>query len=295
MRDFASCFSEHAIKVSDSSCSGNSGRSPSAQNTVACVYRTQHSTGKQLLVTVTWCRNQMGHLLSVTVDDDPASCVCKVDTSSWQFWKKKGTRSLETGSSKVDVFWDLSSAKYAAGPEPVENFYLVVVADAQIVVLLGDMDEEAAMKKFDITTPIANFFLSARKEYVSGKAVYSTKAQFVDHGVCHDILIKCRGENGGTKDPELCVCIDQKKVIHVKKLLWKFRGNQTILVDGLPVDMMWDVHGWFFNSSASGDAVFMFKPRKGSDSRLWLEEKLLPKKDLGGPGFSLLIYACKCP
>ncbi|XP_068663211.1 uncharacterized protein [Aristolochia californica] len=294
MRDFASCFSEHAIKVSDSSRSGNSARSGSIQNTVACVYRTQLSTEKQLIITVTWCRNQMGHLLSVNVDDDPC-CVCKVDTTSWQFWRKKGARSLETGSTKVDVYWDLSSAKYAAGPEPIDNFYVAVVADAEIVLLLGNVDEEAVMKKYNITTPIAKFFLTARKEYVSGKALYSTKAQFVDHGVCHDILIKCMGENVGAKEPELSVCIDQKKVIHVKKLQWKFRGNQTIFVDGLPIDMMWDVHDWFFNSSSSGDAVFMFRPRNGLDSRLWLEEKSLPKNDVGGARFSLLIYACKSP
>ncbi|KAK2989987.1 hypothetical protein RJ640_023909 [Escallonia rubra] len=37
---------------------------------------------------------------------------------------------------------------------------------------------------------------------------------------------------------------------------WKFRRNQSIFVDGLLVDLMWDVHDWFCNRS-SGDSTFM--------------------------------------
>jgi hypothetical protein len=60
----------------------------------------------------------------------------------------------------------------------------------------------------------------------------------------------------------------------VKRLQWNFKGNQTIFVDNLLVDLMWDVHDWFFNP-ASRYAVFMFRTRNGLDSRLWLEEKLV--------------------
>jgi hypothetical protein len=36
----------------------------------------------------------------------------------------------------------------------------------------------------------------------------------------------------------------------VKQLQWNFRGNQTIFVDNLLVDLMWDVHDWFFNPTS---------------------------------------------
>lgn len=296
MRDFASCFSEHAIKVSDYTCSGTSSSgAPSVQNTVTCFYKSTLSTKTQLLVTVTWCRNLMGQALRVSVDDDP-SCLCKVDTNSWQFWKKKGSRSLETKEkTKVDIYWDLSGAKYdASGPEPVRDFYLVVIADTEIALLLGAMPDDAAVKFKDVAGTVADFVLVGKKERVSGKATYSTKAQFKDHGASHDILIRCRGDGNESKEPELFVCIDQKRVVHVKKLQWKFRGNQTIFVDGVPVDMMWDVHDWFFNPSPSSDAVFLFRTRSGLQSRLWLEEKLLQTEKENGQ-FSLLIYARKSP
>ncbi|XP_077235862.1 uncharacterized protein LOC143877603 [Tasmannia lanceolata] len=292
MRDFASCFGEHAIKVSDASCSGSSTSSihlPAIQNTVSSLYKTNLSTQKQLLVTITWRKNLMGQGLSVHVDDDPSS-LCKIDTKSWSFWKKKGTTSFESCSIKIHVFWDLSLAKYGSGPEPVEGFYVVVIADSELILLLGDMGEETARKKFNPNkNPIADFFLIGRKEYVTGKTLYSTRAQFHDRGKVHDILIRCKGEYGGLKDPELLVIIDQKKVVHVKRLHWKFRGNQTIFVDGLAVDMMWDVHNWFFGLS-SGEAVFMFRTRSGLESRVWLEEKEKERV-----GFSLLIYACDSP
>ncbi|RWR82373.1 DUF868 domain-containing protein [Cinnamomum micranthum f. kanehirae] len=291
MRDFASCFSEHAIKVSDSSCSG-SNRVPSTQNIVSYLYKTKLSTQKELLIIVTWCKNLMGQGLSVNIGDDP-SCICKVDTNSWPFTKKKGTRSFESGKSKINIFWDVSSARFESGPEPSDGFYVVVVIDSELGLLLGDMGEEEAIKKFHTNAQIANFYLVARKEHVFGKTLYSTKARFCDHGIDHDILIKCRGENGGLKDSELSISIDRRRVIHVKNLQWKFRGNQTLFIDGLPVDMMWDVHDWFFNSSASGYGVFMFRTRSGLESRLWLEEIMQQKEEK--VGFSLLIYACKSP
>ncbi|XP_058088501.1 uncharacterized protein LOC131235357 [Magnolia sinica] len=290
-----SCFTEHAIKVSDTSCSGSSTQSPSVHKTICSLYRSTLSTQKHLLITVTWCKNLMGNNFSITVatnDHPPALAHKTIDPNSQPIWKKKGTRSFESDDTKIDIFWDLSSARYEMGPEPINGFYVAVTADSELGLLLGDTDPEQATKKFIFNTQIAHFTMVARKDYVFGKCYYETKARFFDCGPDHDISIKCRGENGLLKDPELFVAIDQKKVVHVKRLQWKFRGNQTIFIDGSPVDMMWDVHGWFINP-LSGIAVFMFRKRSGLESRLWLEEKLQLKEE--SVGFSLLIYACRSP
>lgn len=289
MRDIVSCFTEHAIKVSDTSCSGSSTQVPSIKSAVNCLYKTKLSTQKQLLITITWCKNPMGQGLNISVGDDP-SLVCKIDMNSRQFWKKKGSRLFESGETKIEVFWDLSTARFESSPEPVGGFYVAVVADcSELSLLLGDMAKEEAFKKFNTKTQIADFFLVARKEHLLGKTLYSTKARFCEGGADHDILIKCREENGVMKDPELCVSIDEKKVIQVKRLRWKFRGNQTIFIDGLPVDMLWDVHDWFFTPGC-GYGVFMFRRRSGLESRLWLEEKM-HQKEQEKVVFSLLIYA----
>ncbi|KAK9266406.1 hypothetical protein L1049_013101 [Liquidambar formosana] len=217
----------------------------------------------------------------------------KLNTNSKPFRKKKGNKTFESDNLKIEVFWDLSTAKYTTGPEPVDGFYVLVMVDSEIGLLLGALAEEAVTRKLKIGTPVAKVTLISRREHCSGNTLYSTKAQFCDTGIAHDILIRCNGEGEGLKHPVLSVCIDKKTVIRVKRLQWNFRGNQTIFVDGLLVDLMWDVHDWFFNP-ANGYAVFMFRTRSGMDSRLWLEEKML-QKEHESVGFSLLIYACKSP
>ncbi|KAA8516676.1 hypothetical protein F0562_016818 [Nyssa sinensis] len=291
MRNIATCYSEHAIKVSDSYCSGPSNRAylspnliPSIQNAVTCIYKAKLSTKKQLLIRVTWCN--LG--FTIGIGDDPSSPF-KFNT---RFQKIKGTKAFESCNSKIEVFWDLSTAKYDAGPEPVNGFYVVVLVDSELILLLGDIDEEELdVKKLITEIPDAKFLLLSRSEHFSGNSLYSTKAQFCNTGTSHDILIKFIGEDQGSKNYSvLSVCIDKKNVIQVKRLQWNFRGNQTIFVDGLLVDMMWDVHDWFFNPT-SGCAVFLFRTRIGLDSRLWLEEKNSEEKEHERVGFSLLICA----
>ncbi|KAH7541999.1 hypothetical protein FEM48_Zijuj02G0027100 [Ziziphus jujuba var. spinosa] len=298
MRDVVSCFSEHAVNVSHPSCSNHSNTAcitptltPSVQNAVTCLYRLILSSQKQLLVTVNWCKNNTAQGLSINFGDDP-SLSFKLNMNSRLFRKKKGSRILESELGKVEIFWDLSNAKYDSGPEPVDGFYVLVMVDSEIGLILGNMAEEAVTKKFKTSTPAAKVSLIARQEHCSGNTLYSTKAQFCDKGIVHEILIRCSGEKEGLKHPVLSVCIDKKMVIRVKRLQWNFRGNQTIFVDGLLVDLLWDVHDWFFNP-ASGYAVFMFRTRSGMDSRLWLEEKMVQQKEPDRVEFSLLIYACK--
>ncbi|KAG4974344.1 hypothetical protein JHK87_031165 [Glycine soja] len=325
MRDIVSCFSENAVNVSHSSmsCSSYSNNAcispssssssssivvPSTQNSISSVYKLVLSTLKQILITVTWCRSNSNQGLTITFNDgdDPPPPPFRLNTNSRLFRKKKGSKILESSSSdsstKVEILWDLSNAKYESGPEPVQGFHVLIIIDSEIGLVLGDTAaaEETVSKRQNFknnkNTPLAKVSLLSRREHCSGNTLYTTKAQFCDTGTWHDVMIRCsvEKENEGLlfKSPVLCVCIDKKTVIRVKRLHWNFRGNQTIFVDGLLVDLLWDVHDWFFNPSSSGYAVFMFRTRSGMDSRLWLEEKNA-HKDKDRVEFSLLIYACK--
>ncbi|CAN6438693.1 unnamed protein product [Victoria cruziana] len=306
MRDFGACFSENAVQVSEVSCSphiSSPSPSPSIQNMVTCFYLAE-ICGQSRLVAVSWCKNLMGQGLSVNLDDNPSSshCACKIDMRSWFFWKKRGSKAFEAGTSTIEVHWDLFSAKYGPGPEPIKGFFVAVVADRRLILLLGDMPEEARTRT-DPMGPLPDPVLVSRREHVSGKSLYTTKAQFSGYGRPHDIVIECRDQIGEFKEPRLSVRIDKKMVVHVKRLLWKFRGNQTIVVDGLHVDMLWDVHDWFFNP-ASGHAVFMFKTRE-TDSKSWtsasspssssacIVNKLHTQEPEPESSFSLFIYAWK--
>ncbi|KAE9616733.1 hypothetical protein Lalb_Chr03g0027941 [Lupinus albus] len=281
MRDIVSCFSENSVNVyHSSSCSSYSKNpcispilTPSTQNSVSNVYKIVLSNLKQLLITVTWCKSHSNQGLSISFGDnnhDPSvSAPFRLNTNSRFFRKKKGSKFLELyDESKVEVFWDLSNAKYEAGSEPVEGFYVVVMVDSEIGLVIGDnMAEETFFNKFKTrTTHIAKVSLLSRREHCSGNTLYTTKTQFCDTGTFHDVMIKCSVENEGglmnsSSTPVLSVCIDKKTVIRVKRLQWNFR-------------------------------VFMFRTRSGLDSRLWLEEKTAHKdKDI--VEFSLFIYASK--
>ncbi|KAK3226746.1 hypothetical protein Dsin_006608 [Dipteronia sinensis] len=307
MRSIATCYSEHAIKVSDSYCSGPSKHAyfspnlmPSLPNSITCIYKAcLISSPKQLLITLTWCNDFTGQGLTINVCDNTSSSPSnKFIVNSHKLKDYKGTKKFDSCNSKVNVFWDLSNAQYDNGLEPSNEFYVIVLVDSEICLLLGDINEDNnnnVVEKLKSEYPLGKFSLVSRTEHFSGNSVYSTKAQFCDTGIAHDILITCSGDEDGSRNPVLSVSIDKKKIFQVKRLRWNFRGNQTIFLDGLLVDMMWDLHDWFFKET-NGFAVFMFRTRSGLDSRLWLEEKNLQKKQKEwSDQFSLLICACKNP
>lgn len=304
MRNITACYSQHAIKVSNSYCSVPTNLSPnlipSIQNAVTCIYKLHHlSSQKLFFIRITWC-NLAAQRFSIAIAED--SCSLAKFSRQLRLRKVKGTKAFDCCNCGVEVFWDLSEATYDAGPEPISGYYVAVFVDSELSLLLGDVDEEPPELKQRISSSSNNnnnnniqfstYTLLSRSEHFSGNALYSTKAQFSRGGTCHDIMIKCGEEKASAA--VLSVFIDKKNVIQVKRLQWNFRGNQTIFVDGLLVDMMWDVHGWFFNPS-SAYAFFMFRTRSGFDSRLWLEEKILEQKEQDKVGLSLLICACKTP
>lgn len=300
MRNIATCYSEHAIKVSDSYCSGSSNLAyvnpkhhhrhhhTSIPNEVTCIYKAKISNQTQVLITLTWFGNLTA---GIRVGQE-------LNYSEFKRLKKNiGRETFRSCGFNVEVFWDISDAKYGAGPEPVKGFYVVVFVESELILVLGDKQDNAMVIP---RVSKGNFSLVSRSERFCGHYVYSTKAQFSDNGMAHEIVVKCsRGEKEedeeeeeneeGSKstNPVLSVCIDRKPTFKVKKLRWNFRGNQAIFLDGLVVDLMWDVHDWFFNTT-SGCAVFMFRTRSVLHSRLWLEQQ----KEQDKAEFSLLICAC---
>ncbi|KAG0487447.1 hypothetical protein HPP92_009542 [Vanilla planifolia] len=290
MRECTSCFSDRAVKIATSSSFGSGSTtkasSASAANVsnigaVTSFFKSSLTTGKFLVLKLTWSRSHSGPFFSVDVDESLISA----DT-----WKrthllrtKSGTHTFLASSSNITVHWDFTAAQYGPGPEPIDKFYLAVTADSEFALLLGDKSEEFE-KKFTPKLKIAEFSMVRRREQVIGPALHSTtSARFCDGGKYHEITIKCKGTRREEKDAELSVCIDKKIVVQVAKLDWNFRGNQAVFIDGSPVDLMWDMHGWWFGAPA-GHAFFLFRRRSTLESRLWLEEE-------STHGFSLLIEA----
>ncbi|CAI9776332.1 unnamed protein product [Fraxinus pennsylvanica] len=299
MRDFPSCFGENGVQVADASCS-SVGVSKASQNLVTCAYKCK-LLGKSYLVNIIWSKNLMGQCLSIEIEDLYRNCLCKFDVKPSLFTKRKGSKCLEVYPCKIEVFWDLSLAKFGSGPEPVEGYYIAIVCKMEMVLVIGDLRKEA-LKKTGSIPSFSNAILVSRREHIFGKKVYVTKAQFSDNGEAHDVKIEC--DTSGSNDAYLVIRIDTKPVMQVKNLRWKFRGNYTILVDGLPVEVFWDVHNWLFGPGL-GNAVFMFQTCVSAE-KLWTSQTLsdpsgfslscpesFTESKLPGPGFSLFLYAWK--
>nr|XP_043622922.1 uncharacterized protein LOC122594544 [Erigeron canadensis] len=300
MKDFPSCFGENGVQVShqasssSSSSEANITSSKIAQNLVTCVYQCRMRDLSCFIITLTWTKNLMGQNLSVVIDDSDNQCLCKLDIKPWLFAKRRGYRNLEVASKLIDVYWDLSYAKFgSSSPEPLEAYYFAIAINQEIVLLLGDMEKEVH-KKIDVTSKVPNVVFVSKRAHISGKKAYSTRAQFCGNGQIHDILIEC--DTLGTNDSYLLIRIDGAPVMQVKCLRWKFRGNYTILVDGLPVEVYWDVHSWLFEK-LMGNAVFLFKTCLSAE-KLCANDDSYPSwssKDRQSQalGFSLVLCAWK--
>lgn len=259
------------------------------------------SSGNQLLISLTWQNSFLRQGLIIDFSNQTSQEI-PAGGSPRRLRKTKGRRSFQFSDTKIDVSWDLTFAQFDTSPEPVSGFYVAVQADSKVVLLLGDAkdDSDDDEQPIDEKRPKAGnpeFELIYRKEQFLGGTAYSTKAKFGGTGAAraHDILIECscdeEEDDRGNTSPMLTVFVDGKKMFRVQRLRWNFRGNQTIFVDGLLVDTMWDVHDWFFRPRI-GHAVFMLRTRSRLDSRLWLEEKNLQGNEMDKAEFSLLICAC---
>ncbi|CAN6707905.1 unnamed protein product [Malus baccata var. baccata] len=210
-----------------------------------------HSQREQVFnkVTIIWCKNLMNHSLSIRIDslDGGFHYTCKIDLKPWNFWSKKGYKSFEVEGNQGEVCWDLRSAKFGGGPEPCSDFYVALVCDEEIVLLLGDMKKKA-YKRTKSRPALVEALLYHKKR----------KLKFDENIKEHDIVVA--SSTSGSIDPEMWISMDGFVLIHVKNLQWKFRGNQTVMVNMQPVQVFWDVHDWLFSSPGTGHGLFIFKP-----------------------------------
>ncbi|PIA58343.1 hypothetical protein AQUCO_00500340v1, partial [Aquilegia coerulea] len=253
----------------------------SAQCTVTCVYHAK-LVGMCRNVTAVWCKNLINHSLTITVDcpGNENHYTCKIDFKPWHFWTKKGFKPFDVEGKRVDIFWDLRSAKFSGSPEPYMDYYVAMVFDEEVVVLLGDYKKKA-YKRTKSRPSLIDAVLVYKKENVFGKKCFSTRAKFDQRKKDHDIVV----ENSllGPREPEMWISIDGIVLIHITNLQWKFRGNETVLVNKMPIQVYWDVHDWLF-STPSGHGLFIFKPGAPES----LEDKYAAKEK-----FSLFLYAWK--
>ncbi|KAM0899441.1 hypothetical protein ACQ4PT_021304 [Festuca glaucescens] len=312
MRDF-SCFRDAAVTTLSSSVAAGDAQhlDRSLQAATACVYRATLSSGKELLVTVTWTRSlavpgDAATGLSVAVEDvvplappkllPPSSAVNTVPTTPRRSTplqahkmqlqtERRGARSFATeGGTAVAVHWDTSDARYPSpsSPEPSGGYHLAVVADAELALLLGT---ELPRRFAPNSMPCRPALLSRREQLraptTSAAVAHSTRCRFRDGGAEHEVTVCCRGDRRSTAsasdESEVAVSVDGRTLVEARRVGWNFRGNRTaVLADGAVVEVMWDVHDWWFPTGA-GAAQFMVKARGGGGLGVWMDEEMASK------------------
>ncbi|KAJ7956772.1 Plant protein of unknown function (DUF868) [Quillaja saponaria] len=249
----------------------------SGQNVLISVYQTEIA-GHNYLITIRWCKTLLLHGLAVYVqeldgdDYEYEHCYqCKVELKPWYFWRKKGSKQLIIdGRTILNVVWDLKAARFNGAIEPQSDYYVAIVCEEEVVLVVGDLKKDA-FHKTGCRPVLMEPMLVSRKEHVFGKKKFSTTAKFQENGNSHELSIECKNGicnsnkflSGGSEfDPDMEIKIDGNVVVHVKHLQWKFRGNQSICLSKSKVEVYWDVHDWLFNSSdpSPRHGLFMFRP-----------------------------------
>ncbi|EEE69135.1 hypothetical protein OsJ_28257 [Oryza sativa Japonica Group] len=278
-----SCFGDSSVGIAvaaagDSGHGGTLDRKLQAATTA--VYSASLHSGKELLIRVTWTRNAAGATgLAVAFDDalSPSSrCAHHV------LHKKRGSRSLATAAgTAVGVHWDTAEATYASGssPEPTGDYYLAVVADAELALLLGEGGAARDLSRRFGDDGGGAVVLSRREQLRGAATAHTTRCRFREGGAEHEVAVHATRGGGGGGEGEVRVSIDGKRVAEVRRVGWGFRGNRAaVLADGEVVDVMWDVHDWWFGRGGGGGgagagAQFMVRARAEKEGRLWMADQ----------------------
>ncbi|KAK8602599.1 hypothetical protein V6N13_057770 [Hibiscus sabdariffa] len=249
------------------------------------------------LFSLTWSRSFLGHSHSLRLHLHPSShnspsysplsdhpslfnstLHFHLNFNSFAFWKKNGCKKLSCSTvPNVKVFWDFSRAKFGSGPEPESGFFVAVVVDGEMMLLVGDAIKEA-YSRTRAKRPRRSQGLVFRREHVFGNKVYNTKVRF--GGKAREISIDCQVND----DAKLCFSVDSKRVLQIKRLKWKFRGIERIEVDGVSIQVLWDVYNWLFDKdSSNGHSVFVFKFENQGSEIVEDDDHQQEKDEVGDP------------
>ncbi|KAF8779076.1 hypothetical protein HU200_003044 [Digitaria exilis] len=211
----------------------------------------------------------------------------------WLLWRRRGSRRFRAGDDRlVDLAWDLSRARFpgSGSPEPSSGFFVAVVVDGEMVLAAGDLPD-AAYRRTQARRPSGpRPVLLSRREHVAlrdagaGRGRSHTTwvtVQGKEREISVDLVARGRGRDKGAagkgkdKDKEradvgMSVSIDGERVLHVRRLRWKFRGSERVdLGGGDGVQVSWDLHNWLFpprdpppadaSTHAQAHAVLVFR------------------------------------
>ncbi|XP_066399433.1 uncharacterized protein [Miscanthus floridulus] len=256
-----------------SAAASGSGGSGAGTSLATSVYDTRLG-----LAALSWSRAALGLSLravlrvpSAAASDDGGECECECDDEEatvavrvrpWLLWRRRGSKRFRVrGRRVVDLAWDLSRARFppsGGSPEPCSGYFVAVVVDGEMAVVAGDMAEEAYRKTKARRPPGPGPVLVSRREHVSmrdgGGRGHRTcvVVRGKQREISVDLVSRAAAQGGQGRERDraevgMSVSVDGDRVLHVRRLRWKFRGTEKVdLGGGDRVLVSWDLHNWLF-------------------------------------------------
>nr|ACN37008.1 unknown [Zea mays] len=224
------------------------------------------------------------------LDDDADEETLAFRVRPWLLWRWRGSKRFRADDRIVDLAWDLSRARFpgSGSPEPSSGFFVAVIIDGEMVLAVGDLSD-AAYRRTRARRPSGpRPVLLSRREHVSlrdagaGRGRSHTtcvtvqgkereiSVDLVARGLGTDRVAASREKAKDRADVGMSVSVDGERVLHVRRLRWKFRGSERVdLGGGNGVQVSWDLHNWLFrprepgpaeaSTHAHAHAVFVFR------------------------------------
>ncbi|XP_006661230.2 uncharacterized protein LOC102705282 [Oryza brachyantha] len=210
--------------------------------------------------------------------EDEEEATVAVRVRPWLLWRRRGSKQFRVRDRRVDLAWDLTRARFACpgSPEPSSGYFVAIVVDGEMTLVAGDMAEEAYRKTKARRGPGPDAALISRREHVS--------LRDGGHGRAHKTFVNVRGKereisvdlvsrgHGKDRDKDkerdkadvgMSISVDGERVLHIRRLRWKFRGTEKVdLGGGDGVQVSWDLHHWLFptRDTAPADASAVVAP-----------------------------------
>ena len=108
-----------------------------------------------------------------------------MELKPWYFWRKQGSKSFIVDGKAVVIFWDLKAVKFNSETEPISEYYVAVVCNNEVILLLGDLKKDA-YRKTRCRPALIDPILVSRKEHIFGKEKFCTRIKFHDKGRLHE-------------------------------------------------------------------------------------------------------------
>lgn len=220
-----SCFSHSSI----SSTLSNEPLQP--QSLISCIYQTNLFNHSPTLLTLTWSLSLSSHSLylhSSSSSSPSLSTTISLSPSSFSLFTPTSKSISLPNSHKLKLHWDFSKAKYTPNSaQPISSFYLAITCDGKLHFFIGDLLDDFARraKTVSLSDPslredYSTTLLSRREHVFERRNCYVSRVEFL--GSQREIAVElCSGI--------LKVSVDGEVKLVVKRLAWKFRGNERLV------------------------------------------------------------------